>query len=161
MHRLIAIAAFVAAAFTVSAHAASAAPSAVLAPIATLVRTSNTGDRAAFLKLFTPDAAVVDNFAPYRFAPPNGPAKWYDGFGADAAASGSTDGVISTRTPKYVHVTGDHAWIVMPTEYRYKLKGKPELETGSLVFTESRLHGTWLITSMSWAEFSDSGFPQS
>jgi hypothetical protein len=159
MHRIVTIAAFVAAAFTLSAHAVSAAPPAVLAPIAAFVRTSNAGDRAEFLKLFTPDATVVDNFAPYRFTPPNGPAKWYDGFNADAAASGSTDGVISTRAPKYVRVTGDRAWIVMPTDYRYKLKGTPELETGSLVFTESRVHGTWLITSMSWAEFSDTGFP--
>jgi len=159
MHRIIALAAFVTATFILSAPAASAATPAVLAPIAAIVRLSNAGDRAAFLKLFTPDAVVVDNFAPYRFAPPNGPAKWYDGFGKDAAASGSTDGVISTRTPKYVHVTGDRAWIVMPTDYRYKLKGKPELETGWLVFTESRVRGTWLITSMSWAEFSDSGFP--
>jgi ketosteroid isomerase-like protein len=137
----------------------SAAPSPVLASIATLVRLSNAGDRAAFLKLFTSDAVVVDNFAPYRFGPPNGPAKWYDGFGADAAASGSTDGVISLRPAKYVRVTGDHAWVVQPIDYRYTLKGKPELETGSLVFTETRVRGTWLVTTMSWAEVSDSGFP--
>jgi ketosteroid isomerase-like protein len=131
----------------------------VLAPIVAAVKASNAGDRAGLIALFTADATVVDNFAPYRFTPPNGVGKWYDGFGADAAASHSTDGVIAIKPPRYLHVHGDRAWAVVPTDYRYKLSGTPELETGALVFTLSRIGGEWKITSMSWAEASDSGLP--
>jgi ketosteroid isomerase-like protein len=138
---------------------AAAAPNPVMAPIVAAMKASNAGDRAGLIALFTPDATVVDNFAPYRFTPPNGVGTWYDGFGADAAASHSTDGIITIKAPRYLHVHGDRAWAVVPTAYRYKLKGTPELETGALVFTLSRIGGSWKITTMSWAEASDSGLP--
>jgi len=134
-----------------------AAPHPALATIAAFAATSNAGDRSAFLRLFAPEAAMVDNFAPYRFPAPNGPATWYDGFGADMQKSGVTDGVISVASPKFFRVTGDRAWAVVPTRFVYKLKGKPELETGLSVFTLHRVGGAWKITSFSWAEQSDTG----
>lgn len=136
---------------------APAAQHPALATIAAFASTANAGDRRAFLRLFAPDAAMVDNFAPYRFAAPNGPATWYDGFGADMQKSGSTDGVISVGTPKFFRVTGDRAWAVVPTRFVYKRTGKPELETGLSVFTLHRVSRAWKITSFSWAEQSDTG----
>jgi len=136
---------------------APAAQHPALATISAFAATSNAGARAAFLRLFAPDAAMVDNFAPYRFPAPNGPATWYDGFGADMQKSGASDGVISVAAPKFFRVTGDRAWAVVPTRFVYKLKGKPELETGLSVFTLHRVGGVWKITSFSWAEESDTG----
>jgi ketosteroid isomerase-like protein len=152
--------AFVAAALLLPVHPARATPSlppAVLAPIAGWVKTANAGDRAGLIALFTADGTSVDNFAPYRFAAPNGAAKWYDGFGADADASHETDGVIAITAPRFFHLSGDAAWAVVPTTYRYELAGTPELETGSLVFTLARAHGTWKLTTMSWSQASDTG----
>jgi ketosteroid isomerase-like protein len=139
------------------ASAAASLPPAVFAPIAAWVKAANAGDRAGLIALFTADGASVDNFAPYRFPAPNGAARWYDGFGADADANHETDGVISIRAPKFFHVTGDRAWAVVPTDYRYKLRGTPELEIGSLVFTLARTSATWKLTTMSWSQASDTG----
>jgi len=148
---------FTCAVIVVARLPAPAAQHPVLATIAAFAATSNAGDRRAFLRLFAPEAAMVDNFAPYRFAAPNGPATWYDGFGADMQKSGVTDGSISVAAPKFFRVTGDRAWAVVPTRFVYKLKAKPELETGLSVFTLHRVGGSWKITSFSWAEQSDTG----
>jgi hypothetical protein len=138
---------------------APAAQHPALATIAAFVSTANAGDRRAFLRLFAPEAAMVDNFAPYRFAAPNGPATWYDGFGADMQQSGESDGVISVTAPTYFRVHGDRAWAVVPTGFVYKRKSKRERETGLSVFTLHRVAGAWKITSFSWAEQSDTGAP--
>jgi ketosteroid isomerase-like protein len=159
MHRFV-VAVVVAAALLCPAAPASAAPplpAAVFAPIGAWVKMANAGDRAGLIALFTADGSSVDNFAPYRFAAPNGAAHWYDGFVADADAQRETDGIISIRPPTFFHVTGDRAWAVVPTRYRYTLRGTPELETGSLVFTLARTGGVWKLTSMSWSQASDTG----
>ncbi len=151
--------AVIAASLVAWALPASAAPNPVLAPIVAAMKAANAGDRAGLIALFSADAVVVDNFAPYRFTSPNGVGKWYDGFGADAVASHATDGVITIKPPRYLHVHADRAWAVVPTNYRYQLRGTPALETVTLVFTLSRLNGVWKITTMSWSEASDSGLP--
>jgi hypothetical protein len=140
-----------------AAHAADTAP--LIAPVAKLVAASNAGDRATFVALFTPDSTIVDDFAPYRFSAPGAAGKWYDGFGADATASGITGGVITMQTPKYINVTGTHAWVVVPLTYTYKTKGVAGKETGLLVFTERKTGGRWLFTTMSWGRLTVSTPP--
>jgi ketosteroid isomerase-like protein len=157
MHRFV-VAACIAAALLVHARPAAAAPplpAAVLAPITAWVTTANAGDRAGLIALFTPDGSSVDNFAPYRFPAPAGAAHWYDGFVADSDAHHETDGIIAITSPRFFHVSGDHAWVVVPTTYRYKRSGTAELETGDLVFTLARVNGGWKLTSMSWSQASD------
>jgi len=159
MHRLV-VAIFVAAALllpTRSAIAAPALPAPVWAPIAAWVKTANAGDRAGLIALFTADGASVDNVAPYRFAAPDGAAHWYDGFGADAAANHETAGIIAVSAPRFFHVSGDRAWAVVPTSYRYTFRGKPERATGSLIFTLARAGAHWKLMTMSWSQASDTG----
>jgi hypothetical protein len=127
-----------------------------LVPIEAAIKASNAGNRAAFVATFTADAAIVDDFAPYRFVAPSAAAHWYDGFLADAAANHITPGSIVARRPKFFHKTVDRAWVVVPTDYHYTLNGKAELETGSLVFTVIKSGVAWKISTMSWAALSDS-----
>jgi ketosteroid isomerase-like protein len=161
MQRL-AVAVIIAAVLLVSARPASAAPALpapVFAPIAAWVKTANAGDRAGLIALFTTDGASVDNFEPYRFAAPGGAAHWYDGFLADADANHETGGAIAIAPPRFFHVSGDRAWVVVPTRYTYRLSGKPELETGSLIFTLARADAGWKLMTMSWSQASDTGPP--
>jgi hypothetical protein len=158
MKRILA-AVFVAISFVGSgaAYGAGQTPPPQLVPIDAAMKAANAGQRAAFVATFTADAAIVDDFAPYRFVAPSAPAHWYDGFLADAAANHVTDPIIVTHPPKFVHTTDRRAWVVMPTDYHYKLDGKAELETGSLVFTLVKLGHAWKISTMSWAALTDSG----
>jgi ketosteroid isomerase-like protein len=139
------------------ASAAPSAPAALapIAPIAAFVKTSNAGDRSAFLALFAPDAVIVDDFAPHRFSAPSAAAHWYDGFAADAATQHQDNGTIVAHAPSAYHVTGRHAWASIQLDYRYTHNGHAELETGSLIFTLREIGATWKIDSMSWARLTD------
>jgi len=164
MHRPFPLATFAALAFALIGPGAAVAATVpaepvVLAPIAAFVKASNAGDRAGLIALFTPDAGVVDEFAPYRFPAPSAAAHWYDGFAADSAAKHEESGVIVAHPPSGFHVTGAHAWASIPLDYRYTRAGKAQLETGALVFTLREVAGTWKIASMSWAKLSDTAVP--
>lgn len=148
---------FVAVSFVYAAPSVVAAQAPQLATIDAAIEASNAGNRAAFIATFTADAAIVDDFAPYRFVAPSAAAHWYDGFLADAAANHVTPGSIVTHKPKFFHKTAERAWLVVPTDYHYELNGKAELETGSLVFTLVKIGDAWKIATMSWAALTDSG----
>jgi ketosteroid isomerase-like protein len=134
--------------------AAAAGPPA-LAPIATFYRAANAGDRAALVAAFTPDSAILDEFAPFAFPAPRAAAHWYDGFGADQSANGVTNARIIYTPPTFITVTGTHAYVVVPTVYTYKIHGKPARESGSLAFALRARGGVWKISSMAWAKLTD------
>jgi ketosteroid isomerase-like protein len=139
--------------------AAPATERAVLIPIYTYVHAANAGDRAALISAFTTDSLIIDEFAPFRFAAPNAAGHWYDGFGADQTANGVTDGLITFTPPKFITVSGPHAYVVLPTVYTYKLHGNPAKETGSLSFALVKRNAQWKIGSMAWAKLTDTSIP--
>ena len=73
--------------------------------------------------------------------------------GTDAARRGITDGAVTLGTPLHVDVDGNRAYLVIPSTYAFKLKGKSVKETGSL-FTFAMLKGSkgWRIVGWSWAK---------
>lgn len=131
----------------------------IMAPIGAFVHAANAGNRGALIAAFASDAAIVDEFAPFRFPAPNAAAHWYDGFGADQQANGVTDAVIASSKPKFVTVSGTHAYVVLPTVYTYKIHGKPAKETGSLAFALVERGTRWKIGTMAWAKLTDTSIP--
>ena len=49
----------------------------------------------------------------------------------DALLIDRTDGVVTLSKPTHVDVTGDRAYVVIPSNYTWKEKGKPMKEEGS------------------------------
>ncbi len=143
----------------VTTATATAADRDVLLPIQTYVRAANAGQRDVLISAFTADSTIVDEFAPFAFPPPHAAAHWYDGFGADQAASGVTAASITYTAPHFMTVNGTHAYVVLPTVYTYKIHGKPAKETGSLAFALRKLGSTWKICAMAWAKLSDTSSP--
>jgi hypothetical protein len=74
-------------------------------------------------------------------------------YDADAARRGITDGAVTLGTPLHVDVDNSRAYLVIPSTYAFKLKGKAVKETGSL-FTFALLKGQkgWRIVGWSWAK---------
>lgn len=128
-------------------------------PIRTYVGAANAGNREQLVSAFTFDSVIVDEFAPFRFAAPNAAAHWFDGFVADQKATGVSAAAIAFTRPKFVTVDGRRAYVVLPTVYTYKLRGKPAKETGSLAFTLVERGSRWKIASMAWAKISDTAGP--
>jgi ketosteroid isomerase-like protein len=139
--------------------AAVAGDRSVLVPIHRFVRAANAGDRTALISAFSGDSVIVDEFAPFRFPAPRAAAHWYDGFAADQAANGVSGAVIAYAPPKFVTVSGMHAYVVLPTVYTYKIHGKPAKEAGSLAFALTRHDARWEISAMAWAKLTDTSQP--
>jgi hypothetical protein len=131
----------------------------LMAPIQTFVHAANAGNRSALIAAFAPDGAIIDEFAPFRFPAPDAAAHWYDGFGADQQANGVTDAVITSSKPKFVTLSGMHAYVVLPTVYTYKIHGKPARESGSLAFALVERGTRWKIGAMAWAKLTDTTIP--
>jgi ketosteroid isomerase-like protein len=112
----------------------------------------NKGDVKSALATCASPVAIIDEFAPYFWQGPNACADWANDFDADAKKNGITDGFVKASKPRHVFVTGDAAYVVMPTAYEYKLKGKKVTQTGAtMAVTLRKGAGGWRITGWAWA----------
>ncbi|MGA2548938.1 MAG: nuclear transport factor 2 family protein [Burkholderiaceae bacterium] len=113
----------------------------------------NKGDVKSALAACAEETSIIDDFPPHEWHGPGACSAWSKDFDADAERTGITDEVVVLMNPRHVDVTGDRAYVVVPANYTYKLKGKPISEMGS-IFTLA-LHkeaSGWRITAWSWAK---------
>ena len=113
----------------------------------------NKGDTKGAVAACADAVAIVDEFAPFVWHGTGACATWMKDYDADATRRGITDGVVTLGTPLHADVDGDHAYLVIPSTYAFKLKGKAVEETGSL-FTFAMRKGPngWRIVGWSWAK---------
>lgn len=143
---------------TAPASARTAAPTDktdVMAVIRTYVDAFNKGDTAAATAVCAERTSIIDEFPPYAWQGAGTCAKWMADYDADAKKNGITDGVVTLGKPKFVDVSGDRAYAVIPSNYTFKLKGKRVAEIGSM-FTFALGYDTaaagWRITGWSWSK---------
>ena len=110
----------------------------------------NKGDLAGALATCAPNAAIIDEFAPYAW---HGCDTWANAYDADAKQRGVTDGFVTLGKPRHVDIVGNNAYVVGSADYAYKEKGKAMQETLS-TFTVVLQKSTagWKIVSWAWAK---------
>ena len=125
----------------------------VLKPAKEFIDTFNKGDTKGAVAACADAVAIVDEFAPFVWHGAGACATWMKDYDADAARRGISDGVVTLGTPLHVDVDGVRAYVVIPSTYAFKLKGKALKETGSL-FTFAMWKGPkgWRIVGWSWAK---------
>ena len=111
----------------------------VLKPAHEFMDTFNKGDTKGAVAACADAIAIVDEFAPFVWHGAGACATWMKDYDADAARRGITDGAVTLGTPLHVDVDGNRAYVVIPSTYAFKLKGKAVKETGSL-FTFAQTH---------------------
>jgi hypothetical protein len=130
---------------------------ALLAPVTALAAAINQATPDTPSGVFTPDALVIDDFPPYRWngQGPTGADAWYHGLvGTDAASHAAfvaSKAVVTPGKPRFGRITGDAAYVVLPTRFDYLEDGKQIHQTGEWLFTEQRAGGSWLISGSSFA----------
>ena len=74
-------------------------------------------------------------------------------YDSDAKKNGITDGAVTLGSPRHVDITADHAYVVVPTNYTYKQKGKAVKETGSMLTVALQKGAAgWRITGWAWSK---------
>ena len=133
--------------------AAAQDQTAVMASVRQFVDAFNKGDTKGAAAMCAAQTSIIDEFPPHEWHGPGGCAQWMKDFDIDAKKNGITDGVVTLKTPKHLDITGDRAYVVVPANYAYKLKGKAKKENGALfTLVLQKARAGWRITGWAWAK---------
>jgi hypothetical protein len=97
------------------------------------------------------DAAVIDDTPPFEWHGPGACSRWQKDNDAYAGKEGVTDASGTIGKPQQVIISGDRAYVVLPTTFAFTQQGKRvrQIATSTLI-----LHKTaagWRITAWTWA----------
>lgn len=120
----------------------------VLVPIKTFVAAINTGDMKAAAAAHVDQASIIDEFPPHHWTSLAG---WAADYGKDAVKEGATDGHLTMHKVHRVSIEGDAAYVVAPTDYSYKAKGRTIVERGTITYALTRGAGGWKIQAWSYS----------
>jgi hypothetical protein len=113
----------------------------------------NAGDSKTAVALCAPHAIIIDDFAPFVWQGSNTCEDWLNALVAYDKKMGIANEKVTLGKPWHLTVTGDRAYIVLPTTYTYTQKGKPVTESGAAwTMAMQKSSAGWLITGWSWAQ---------
>lgn len=124
----------------------------VLAAINHFVDGFNKGDVKVLTTSCATETSIIDEFPPYEWHGAGACLRWMKDFDANARENGITEPVVTLGTPSHVGITGNRAYVVIPSNYSWKQKGVAMREVGS-AFTFAMLKGKsgWRFVGWSWA----------
>ena len=124
----------------------------VMASVNRFVEAFNKGDPRTMVKSCTAEPTIIDEFPPYAWHGIGACAAWVRDYNAFAKKSEITDEAMTLGKPTHVDVTGDRAYVVIPTDYTFKQKGKPGKEAGSeFTFVMQKVGTSWKVAGWAWA----------
>jgi len=97
--------------------------------------------------------SIIDEFPPHEWHGKGACLAWFKDYNIDAKKNVITDGLVMPDKPSHVDVTGDRAYVVVPSNYTYKQKGTPMKEVGSMwTFALRKGVSGWRIIGWSWSK---------
>ena len=137
----------------IAAPASASDKTDVMASVQKFVDGFNKGDTKTAAAACADQTSIVDEFPPYEWHGTGACLKWMNDYDADAKKNGITDAVVALGTPRHVDVAADRAYVVVPTNYTFKVKGTPDKETGStLTIALQKSGAAWRITGWAWTK---------
>jgi hypothetical protein len=113
----------------------------------------NKGDVKTAVAACADQASIIDEFPPYEWHGAGACAQWAADFDADAKKNGITPGAVTLGKPRHLDVTGDRAYVVVPTEYAFKQRGKAVKEKGAtLAVALQKGAAGWRMVAWTWAK---------
>jgi hypothetical protein len=124
---------------------------AVEAPIRQMEAAFNKGDAKAAKAAHINAPTIVDEVAPYLWSGPKAFDTWLGDLSKSEAAEGKTGGIVALGTPIRESIKGDKAYVVTPSTYTFKQKGKMMRETGTMTFALVSTKAGWKIQAWTWS----------
>jgi ketosteroid isomerase-like protein len=139
-----------ASALVIAAFTLGATPAGPMVTVNAFVTAFNKDDVKGELAACAPQAGIIDDFPPHAWM---SCAAWESAFEAFNKQDGDTGPKVTLGTPWHVAVTGDVAYVVVPTTYSYKHKGSAVTQNGSVwTLVLKKTSSGWLITAWAWAD---------
>jgi ketosteroid isomerase-like protein len=112
----------------------------------------NKGDMKTAVAACAEETAIVDEFPPYEWHGKGTCSKWAAALEVYNKEVGITFGITEAKEPRRVDITGNHAYVVLPVDYRFTQKGKDGAEIGALFTVALRKEqAAWRITGWAWS----------
>lgn len=133
------------------AFAAQSNPPPQITALVQRVASATNHDRGSALQgLYTPDAVVIDENAPYVWRGASAGAAWWRGVDAVVAKAHLRSFGASFKPASEFRLTGNDAYMVQPTTVHGMENGKRFSEPGTMTYTFHRAGGTWKISTQVW-----------
>jgi ketosteroid isomerase-like protein len=125
---------------------------AALAVVNQFIDGFNKGDVPAALATCAEQTSIIDEIPPFEWSGAGACGKWAADYDADAKKKGITAGAVTMGTPRHNVISGDRAYLVIPTSYDVTQNGKPVKQTGAVMAVTLRKGAAgWKITAWSWS----------
>lgn len=113
----------------------------------------NKGDAKGMAAVCVVPMSILDGMAPHVWHGPTACEDWYRDAMTEGEHLGATDYSVELGEPKHNNITGDSAYVVVPTTMSFKLKGTPITQSGA-TFTVAlrKLDDGWRIASWAWTK---------
>jgi ketosteroid isomerase-like protein len=134
----------------VAVAAESPPPAAIVKLANAIVHTSNTDDPSGLATIFTADAVVVDEIAPFVWRGSSAGLTWWRAVEATIAKAKLTHfRATNVRIGEY-HQTAADAYLIQAMTLVAGAGKKPFAESGTITYTFHNAGGKWLISTAVW-----------
>ena len=123
----------------------------VTATIHAFIAAMNKGDIPAAAATHVAAPSIIDEFPPHHWSGATAFNDWLADFGKDSTARKVTDGKLTPHSAKRLTVEGDHAYVVMPTDYTFKQGSKTMAEYGTITYALDKTTAGWRIAAWSFS----------
>jgi ketosteroid isomerase-like protein len=137
----------------VAGPAAASEKSDVMETVHQWVDAFNKRDTQMSLATCADQTSIIDDIPPYEWHGAGACSKWISDWEVNAKKNDLTDAKVTLKKLRYIEITGDHAYVVVPANITYRQKGKQVKEPGGRVtLILQRGDVSWRIIGWSWAD---------
>ena len=112
----------------------------------------NKGDMKSMGAECADRTSIIDDFPPHLWNGAGACSKWSSDFQAFTQTGEITDPTVTVGKPWHIDVTANVAYVVAPTTFSFKRKGKPVKEQGIITVTLQKGAAVWRMTGWAWAD---------
>jgi ketosteroid isomerase-like protein len=123
-------------------------------PVATVrqfIDSFDKGDIKAAAATHAADVAIIDEVPPYQWQGHDAFKTWLDDLTKHDTDAGVTDGNVELGNTIREEVSGDHAYVVMASDYSFKQKGAAMHEPSQMTFALRKEKDGWRIVAWTFA----------
>jgi ketosteroid isomerase-like protein len=124
----------------------------VMAPVRQFILGFNNGDLKMAEAACAEHVFIIDDFPPHAWAGSGAIEKWLHDLGAFEKKHGTSNPFVVLGKPRQADVTGNQAYLVVPTKLSYKKKGEQINENGLMTLVLHKRADGWRIIAWSWTD---------
>jgi ketosteroid isomerase-like protein len=113
----------------------------------------NRGDAQVMAAVFAAPAFILDGMAPHVWHGPTAAQDWYRDVLVEGERHGASGYLVTLGEPLHNNITGDSAYLVIPTTMTFQVHGRQVEQTGAFFTVALRkLAEGWRIAAWAWVK---------